>query len=189
MRDSRLGLALGGGSRPESDEPIPLLLLASFISFFQETYVVSPCLSSTFSNFRSPAVNSFGEEGFDDSPGVEASSVVVGFGSSIWWIWVGLETRIGVRGEDFKEGRLKGIWDERGRLELRGGRLRGIAQQWRFAFFYLFLVYLLFLFWFLFFEWKYTVVCWRGHYGKVALICGSWVRTFLNPNRMRSVDQ
>ena len=185
MRDSRLGLALGGGSRPESDEPIPLLLLASFISFFQETYVVSPCLRSTFSIFRSPAVNSFGEEGFDDSPGVEASSVVVGFASSIWWIWVGLETRIGVRGEDFKEGRLKGIRDERERLELRGGRLRGIAQQWRFAFFYLFLVYLLFLF----FEWKYTVVCWRGHYGKVALICGSWVRTFLNPNRMRSVDQ
>lgn len=84
MRDWRLGLELGGGSRPESEEPIPLLLLASFISFFQETYVVSPCLSSTFSNFRSPAVNSFGEEGFDDSPGVEASSVVVvGFGSSI----------------------------------------------------------------------------------------------------------
>lgn len=116
MRDWRLGLELGGGSRPESDEPIPLLLLASFISFFQETYVVSPSLSSTFSNFRSPAVNSFGEEGFDDSAGVEASSVVVvGFGSSIGWIWVGLETRIGVRGEEFKEGRLKGIWDERER--------------------------------------------------------------------------
>ena len=66
---SRLGLALGTGSDAETDEP--WALLASFISFFHETYVVSPRRSSTLSNFRSAAANNFGEV-LDDSPSVAA---------------------------------------------------------------------------------------------------------------------
>lgn len=156
MRDTRLGLALGGGG---SDEPSPFLA-SSFISFFHETYVVSPCLSSTLSNFRSPAVKTFGE-GFDDSPGgVEPSSVVaVAFGgSSIWWFGSGSELgRVGDpdrrRREENQERKKIGLWREsRERLELRGGILLERCAG-RFPFFLSFF-YFYFIYYFYFNFWK-----------------------------------
>lgn len=66
-RDSRLGWALAGGGSGAGVDP-PFTLLASFMSFFHDTNVVSPGRSSTVNICLSP---NFTYDGFtldDDSP-------------------------------------------------------------------------------------------------------------------------
>lgn len=53
MRESGLGRGMSCGPDDEAEDPTFLALLASFTSFFQETYVVSPGRSSTVNTWRS----------------------------------------------------------------------------------------------------------------------------------------
>jgi len=69
IRDSRLGWALTGGGSGAAGADLLLTLLASFISFFHDTNVVSPGRSSTVNICLSP---NFTYDGVtldeDDSP-------------------------------------------------------------------------------------------------------------------------